>query len=236
MDINSALNETDLLATLSLNGSDSLFWDGAVHLYTTIYIWIPAAIALLFLLIRNTRREQLLLVLLMIGLTILLCDQLSSSVFKPLFERFRPTRDYDVLHLMDTVNGYRGGKYGFFSGHAANSFGIATFVALLVKNKHLTISLMLWATLNILTRTYLGVHYVGDIVAGTVAGVIVALLVFWLYSAFNKKKYKYSHRESELYTSSGYLRKDISVFLVVLYSTYLLIFMIALIMQGVKPM
>ena len=47
MDINSALNETDLSATLSLNGSESLFWDGAVHLYTTIYIWIPAAIAIL---------------------------------------------------------------------------------------------------------------------------------------------------------------------------------------------
>jgi len=236
MDINSALNETDLSATLSLNGSDSLFWDGAVHLYTTIYIWIPAAIALLFLIIRNSRREQLLLVLLMLGLTILLCDQLSSSVFKPLFERYRPTRDFDVMHLMDTVNGYRGGKYGFFSGHAANSFGIATFVSLLVKNKHLTISLMFWAVLNILTRTYLGVHYVGDILVGTVAGVLVAVLVFLLYKVLTRNSYKYSHRESELYTSSGYLRKDISVFLVVLYSTYMLILIIALIMQGIMPM
>lgn len=236
MDINSALNETDLSATLSLNGSESLFWDGAVHLYTTIYIWLPAAIALLFLIIRNTRREQLLLVLLFIGLTIVICDQLSSSVFKPLFERYRPTRDYDVLHLIDTVNGYRGGKYGFFSGHAANSFGIATFISMLVKNKHLTISLMAWATLNILTRTYLGVHYVGDILAGTVAGIVVALLMFLLYSTLTRKGYRYSHRESELYTSSGYLRKDISGFMVVLYSTYLLILLIALIMQGVKPM
>ena len=236
MDINSALNETDLSATLSLNGSDSLFWDGAVHLYTTIYIWIPTALALLFLVIRNTRREQLLLVLLMIGLTILLCDQLSSSVFKPLFERYRPTRDFDVMHLMDTVNGYRGGKYGFFSGHAANSFGIATFVSLLVKNKHLTISLMFWAVLNILTRTYLGVHYVGDVLTGTLVGVLIAFMVFGLYKTITKRGYRYSHRESELYTSSGYLRKDIAAFLVVLYSTYLLILFIALIMQGIKPM
>ena len=236
MDINSALNETDLSATLSLNGSDSLFWDGAVHLYTTIYIWIPAAIALLFLIIRNSRREQLLLVLFMIGLTILLCDQLSSSVFKPLFERFRPTRDFDVMHLMDTVNGYRGGKYGFFSGHAANSFGIATFVALLVRNKHLTISLLIWATLNILTRTYLGVHYVGDVLTGTLVGVLIAFMVFGLYKTITKRGYRYSHRESELYTSSGYLRKDIAAFMVVLYSTYLLILFIALIMQGIKPM
>ncbi|MBO7247709.1 MAG: phosphatase PAP2 family protein [Bacteroidaceae bacterium] len=236
MDINSALNETDLSATLSLNGSDSLFWDGAVHLYTTIYIWIPTALALLFLVIRNTRREQLLLVLLMIGLTILLCDQLSSSVFKPLFERFRPTRDFDVMHLMDTVNGYRGGKYGFFSGHAANSFGIATFVALLVRNKHLTISLLIWATLNILTRTYLGVHYVGDVLTGTLVGVLIAFMVFGLYKTITKRGYRYSHRESELYTSSGYLRKDIAAFMVVLYSTYLLILFIALIMQGIKPM
>ena len=87
-----------------------------------------------------------------------------------------------------------------------------------------------------ISRVYLGVHYVGDILVGTVAGIVVALLVFWLYKTLTKNSYKYSHRESELYTSSGYLRKDIAVFLVVLYSTYLLILFIALIMQGVMPM
>jgi hypothetical protein len=71
---------------------------------------------------------------------------------------------------------------------------------------------------------------------GTIAGVLVAVLVFLLYKALTRKGYKYSHRESELYTSSGYLRKDISVFLVVLYSTYMLILIIALIMQGIMPM
>ena len=95
---------------------------------------------------------------------------------------------------------------------------------------------MFWAVLNILTRTYLGVHYVGDILVGTIAGVLVAVLVFLLYKVLTRNSYKYSHRESELYTSSGYLRKDISVFLVVLYSTYMLILIIALIMQGIMPM
>ena len=38
---------------LAMNGSESLFWDGVMHVYTTTIVWIPFALALVYLLIKN---------------------------------------------------------------------------------------------------------------------------------------------------------------------------------------
>ena len=81
------LIETDRLATLSINGSESLFWDGVANIYTSAIVWIPLALFAILLLIRNINPKKLLLVLLLVAVTVLLCDQLSSSVCKPLFHK-----------------------------------------------------------------------------------------------------------------------------------------------------
>ena len=94
------LIETDRLATLSINGSESLFWDGVANIYTSALVWIPLALFAILLLIRNIDPKKLLLVLLMVVLTVVLCDQLSSSVCKPLFHRLRPTRDPYILNMV----------------------------------------------------------------------------------------------------------------------------------------
>ena len=85
------LIETDRLATLSVNGSESLFWDGVANLYTTVIIWIPLAIFAILLLIRNINPKRLLLVLILVALTIVLCDQLSSGSGD-----IRVCQDYDL--------------------------------------------------------------------------------------------------------------------------------------------
>ena len=142
------LIETDRLATLSINGSESLFWDGVANIYTSALVWIPLALFAILLLIRNIDPKKLLLVLLMVVLTVVLCDQLSSSVCKPLFHRLRPTRDPYILNMVDTVNGYRGGLYGFFSGHAANSFGLAALFMWLVRDRWFSLAVGIWAIIN----------------------------------------------------------------------------------------
>ena len=38
--------------------------------------------------------------------------------------------------------------------------------------------MLLWATLNAYSRMYLGVHYPGDILTGTLLGIIVATLCY----------------------------------------------------------
>ena len=229
------LIETDRVATLSVNGSDSLFWDGVANLYTSVIIWIPLAITAIFLIIRNIESKKLLLVLLMAALVVLACDQLSSSVFKPLFHRLRPTRDPFILDMVDTVNGYRGGLYGFFSGHAANSFGLAVMFMWLVKDKLFSISVVIWALINSLIRTYLGVHFVGDILVGAVAGCLIGSLMYWIYSLLtrNNRVNRTQHGSSLLYTRSGFMRNDVFTFMCVLFGTYSVILIGSCISQGI---
>ena len=42
---------------LNLNGSNSLFWDGFMWVATSTYIWIPTAIILLYIIIKNNTRN-----------------------------------------------------------------------------------------------------------------------------------------------------------------------------------
>jgi undecaprenyl-diphosphatase len=223
------LIETDRLATLSVNGSGSLFWDSVASLYTSVYVWIPLALVAVFLIIRNVNPHRILLVLFLLAVTVLLCDQLSSSVCKPLFHRLRPTHDPNILNMVDTVNGYRGGLYGFFSGHAANSFGLAMFFVLLVKHRWFSLSVLIWAFLNSIIRTYLGVHFVGDIVVGAVTGMLIGSITYWIYSMFARKDKKSIdvRGSSLLYTRSGFMRSDVYLFISVLFGTYSVILILS---------
>jgi undecaprenyl-diphosphatase len=171
--------ERDLF--FALNGSESLFLDNAMWTISGRLIWIPLYLFILFLLFYRVPKREGLLVALFLILVFVACDQVSSSLFKPLFERFRPTHHPDFKNLVDTVNDYRGGRYGFISGHATNSFGLAVFVLLLFKQRVLTLASLFWATLNSYTRIYLGVHFISDIVAGMIVGTLIALLFYGLY-------------------------------------------------------
>ena len=158
MDANT-ITDLDKYLLLSINGSDSIFWDGCMKVYTTIAIWIPLILMLVYILIKNNSFKDFLLLFFSFLLVVVFTDVISSGICKPFFERWRPTNDPELMYLVDVVDDIRGKDYGFTSSHAANSFGIATFMLLLVKNRALTISLIFWASMNAFTRMYLGVHY-----------------------------------------------------------------------------
>ena len=122
--------DQDLL--LQWNGSNSIFADAFMWVATSTYIWIPLAIVLLYVIIKNNKGSDALLTIIAFALVITLADQIASGICKPLFQRFRPTQDPEIMHLIDIVNGYRGGRYGFISSHAANTFGVAVFVSMLL--------------------------------------------------------------------------------------------------------
>lgn len=221
MDTNTII-DFDKYLLLTLNGSDSVFWDGCMKIYTATSTWLPLILALIFLLVKNNRFKDFLLLVVVIAAVVGLSDFISSGICKPFFERWRPTRDPELMFLVDVVDGIRGGRFGFTSSHAANSFGIATFLLLLVKNRAFSISLIIWAAMNAFTRIYLGVHYPGDILAGTFIGVTVGWGVYRLYSYIVKKQKKNVSRDwiSNQYTKSGYLVSDVYLFLLIMYGTF----------------
>lgn len=165
----------------ALNGSESLFLDNVMWSISGRLIWIPMYLFILFLFFYRVRPKEGILATIGLILVFALSDHVSSGMFKPFFERFRPTHHPDFSELVDIVKGYRGGKYGFISGHATNSFGLAVFVSLVFKHRWVTIAAIFWALLNSYTRIYLGVHFISDIVAGMIVGSILAFLVYYAY-------------------------------------------------------
>lgn len=215
------LIELDKRILLALNGSDSLFADGVMMVITSTLIWIPVGIVLLYIIIKKHTFKEFFLTLCAIALTVVLCDQIASGLCKPLFERLRPTQDPDIMYLVDIVNGYRGGRYGFISSHAANTFGLCVFLSLLFRRPRFTVLMFVWALLSSYSRIYLGVHYLGDVLCGALVGCLVGALVYWIYKRVNQN-FTYNNQRwvSNLYTSSGYLKSDINLLILVLLLTY----------------
>nr|WP_262921553.1 phosphatase PAP2 family protein [Bacteroides caecicola] len=209
---------------LTLNGSHSLFWDGVMWVVTSTATWIPAILMLLYVIFKNNKPTQALLIVGMIALTVTLADQLSSSICKPFFARFRPTQDPEIMYLVHTVNGYRGGLYGFISGHATNTFAVAMFVSLLIRNKCFTWMMFVWAAIPSYSRIYLGVHYPGDILCGAICGCCISLLTYWLYSFLQRKLFinnRYMSTPSYATDKKTYGSEDVNLLHLVLLLTYI---------------
>jgi undecaprenyl-diphosphatase len=170
-----------------LNGSDSPFLDRFMWLYTGKVVWLPLAAFILIILIYKKNWCESILVLLAIALVITFCDQFSSHLIKPYFERFRPTYHPEFMEDVRIVFGYRGGSYGFISSHAANAFGFAIFMSLLFRYHIFTIVIFLWAFLTAYTRIYLGVHFISDIVPGVLVGLFFGWIVYNIYVYVRKR-------------------------------------------------
>ena len=221
------LIDWDKSVTLALNGSDFTFIDNAIMAITSTITWIPLAIVLIYVLIRNNNMPTLSLLILFLALCVLCSDQMSSSFTKPYFERFRPSRDPEIMYLVDIVDDYRGGKYGFFSSHAANTFSITVFLSLLFRYRAMTIGLFSWTLLNCYSRIYLGVHYVGDVIVGILWGAIVGGLMFFAYKRIGLTHSNANSTVAGELTASGYQVKSINLLLLSLLLTYLCVIIYA---------
>lgn len=170
---------------LFLNGLGTESWDGFWMFVTNKLNSIPLYAVLLFLSFKKLGLKHTLLLLLTVALMITLVDQMANLFKNVLFQRLRPCHDATIADMVRLVKPWCGGKYGYFSAHAANSFAVATFFALVLRSfyKLLPIVLLLWAVLVAYSRIYIGVHFPLDVVTG----ISVGLLLGWLFFIFFRK-------------------------------------------------
>lgn len=135
-------------------------------------IWLPLIAFILYFSFREFSKKQLLLFLLFLFFAIIASDVTSSYILKNVFKRLRPCRIEDVKLLMNSFGQKCGGRFGFVSSHAANSFAILTFSFLTLKTLKGPFYLI-WIIPVIVSfsRIYLGVHFPGDILGGAFIGV-----------------------------------------------------------------
>lgn len=165
------LIELDESLFFFLNGLHSPWMDTIMYYASEKYTWLPLYAFLLALIIREYG-WQTIAWLVAIALAITLADQITSGFMKPFFERFRPSRDPEFAEgLVHIVNDYRGGRFGFASSHAANSFATATILHLILRPAYrYTGWLFVFAAFVSYSRIYLGVHYPGDVLVGGLIG------------------------------------------------------------------
>lgn len=234
MDI-SSLENLDRELLLAFNGSHSLFLDGLAMTLTSAFTWIPLYVSLFYLVLRNNDNvRKILLVVACAGVCVYAAGSLNDMFVKPYVARFRPTHDPVIGCIVDVVDGYRGGSYGFFSSHAANTFSIAVFFSLLVRSRTLTIALAVWSLANCWTRMYLGVHFPGDILCGLLWGGFVGYVVWRLHSLVYRRLCVCAEGGyvSSQYTRSGYLLTDVDVVITVLALTLIYAIVRACIVAG----
>jgi undecaprenyl-diphosphatase len=170
---------------LFLNSHNSPFWDQVMYNLSGRIIWIPLYLAILIALGFKYKRKFYVIIL-MIIIAITLSDQF-SVIIKNIFHRLRPCHEPALEGLVHLVKGICGGAYGFVSSHASNSFMAATLSLLLIRRKWFTYGMIIWAFMIGYSRIYLGVHYPGDVICGSLVGVLVGWGVFKLYQITDKK-------------------------------------------------
>ncbi|MGL4364861.1 MAG: phosphatase PAP2 family protein, partial [Bacteroidales bacterium] len=169
--------DTDLF--VFLNGYHNPFFDMLMWYISKTSVLIVLFAFVLFAVYKKRGFIPTLFVFLGLALCILLADRISSGLFKPFFERLRPTHALgNVVHI---VRNYMGGKYGFVSSHAANVFSISIFLMQVFRNKFYSCSLMIVASIVAYSRIYLGVHYPLDVICGAILGAMIGYLVSLLY-------------------------------------------------------
>ena len=180
--------DTEIL--LAINGWHAPWADTLMWIISAKETWIPLYLLLIGLLVWRYRKPAMtsvkwlqrvpacVVMIVVIGLAVGAADFIASGILKDLVARPRPTRVPELEGVLHLVNGYRSGRYGFVSSHAANTMACALLFSLIWRNKIATYGLMLWVAANCYSRMYLGVHYPTDILGGLIVGALVAVAMY----------------------------------------------------------
>jgi len=150
--------------------------------------WIfPILIFLLVLIVKGGKRGKIAVGILIISVAA--TDIIAAQIIKPWIGRLRPSHAMtESINLLVA----KGGKYGFVSNHAANSFSAA--VVLTYFYSKWKKFLFTTAIIVAFSRIYVGVHYPGDVLLGGLFGYGISWSVISLWVLFKVREMKKGRR------------------------------------------
>lgn len=193
------VHHLDQQLTLAINSWNSAVTDPIWAFLSMKLVWVPLYVAILALIIWKLGWKKGGILVLGTVLTIVFCDQFANLIkfsvarIRPLHDEFMVSNGLNILEL--------GGGYSFFSAHAANSFGLAACTWFGLKNclkdspdpvnakivKWYGWFMFTWASLVAISRIFVGKHYLGDVIVGTIAGLIIGCSLGIAVSMINRK-------------------------------------------------
>lgn len=154
-------------------------FDILMPMFRDKFFWIPLYVLIMALIIKKFGLKSVYVIGISV-LTVLIADQLSASVIKPLVGRVRPCNDPLIGDLVNRLVDC-GSGYSFVSSHATNHFALAVFFITLFNKPSLRyyviIPFLFWAGLVSFAQVYVGVHYPLDVLSGGVLGAVIGLLM-----------------------------------------------------------
>lgn len=184
--------------TLAINAVHSNWSDQLWQFFSAKEVWFPLYAVVAVMLIVRLGWKRGVVAILSIVATIVACDQFSNLI-KDAVERLRPCHDPTMIERGLRLLEGKANLYGFFSAHAANSFGFAVCSMMAFKmpppDNHKAslygFGIILWATLVSVSRIFVGKHYLGDVLVGAAVGIlygwIFARLARWIASAIETR-------------------------------------------------
>ena len=90
-DMLNTLEQADTQLLLFLNGFHNSYWDYFMMMYSSRFVWIPFYASFLYVMFRNYDWRSTTKCLVAIIAIVMLCDQTTSGLIKPMVERLRPS-------------------------------------------------------------------------------------------------------------------------------------------------
>jgi undecaprenyl-diphosphatase len=185
------LLDTKLLFFINQSLANPVF-DIIMPFVTNLNNWkIPILLVWILLMVKGGKKGRVVGILLI--LVLLVSDQLSSTIIKPLIGRYRPCHLYDNLRLLVNC----GGKYAFPSSHASNIAAFAVLFSYFYRKW--TAVFVIVATIVGFSRIYVGVHFPIDVLAGYSVGIFSAFLIINLYFLGTRKYSIFLFQPSEIH-------------------------------------
>ena len=187
-DLLERINAWDHAFSQTINNWGAEWIDPFFILISGELTWIPFYILVLLAVYRFYGWKLALLSLFAGIITLSLTDQISVHAFKEVFQRLRPCHEFPYNQQLRIVDGC-GGQFGFVSSHATNTAGFASLMIFILRKKLILALpiLLFWCLLVGYSRIYLGVHFLGDVLAGTLLGLGIGSFVGFIFNLLTRK-------------------------------------------------